>query len=166
MNYRHTLLIVCACFTVTLVTTPYLSAQSGACENGLAQQLEVGMTGWVIPEPPLAVNVRNAPGGSQVGQIQPGETFIVLDGPTCAQTFSWWEIESENGISGWIAEGVDDYFVEPYTAVGTSSDAVAADINFDLELRDNLSIVVEDDTCDGESQFEVGDTVEITNPDF
>ncbi|KAB2866605.1 MAG: SH3 domain-containing protein, partial [Anaerolineae bacterium] len=93
-------------FIFSVVSLPLLFvnqvvAQADDCGNGLPQQLTIGSVGWVIPEPPEAVNVRDAPGGNKVAQIQPTEQFTVLEGPECNQTYSWWKIESETGVLGW-----------------------------------------------------------------
>ncbi len=93
--------------------------QAADCGNGLEQALTIGGRAWIIPEPPQAVNVRTNPNGNRTGQqLQPGEQFTVLDGPECANGISWWQVESDTGITGWIAEGTDDYFVEMLSALG------------------------------------------------
>ncbi|NJL95800.1 MAG: hypothetical protein HC915_19740, partial [Anaerolineae bacterium] len=49
----------------------------------------------------------------QVGLLDPGEVFLVTNGPICDTSFTWWEIRYE-GQTYWTAEGTaGDYFLEP-----------------------------------------------------
>lgn len=131
-------------------------AQSDDCGNGLPQQLSVGSLGWVIPDPPEPINVRDAPGGNRIDQIQPAEQFTVLGGPECNQTYSWWEIESETGVWGWIAEGTDHYFVEPLAIGGGGGSDLALNADYSLVISDELQ-------CDGEPNLEIGQAVRFAN---
>jgi WD40 domain-containing protein len=68
-------------------------------------------------------NIRDLPGasGKYMGEIPPGQTFTVVDGPRCSllDKIIWWQV-NYNGIIGWTAEGKDsDYWVEPLNANGT-----------------------------------------------
>lgn len=148
-------------FIFSVVSLPLLFvnqvvAQADDCGNGLPQQLTIGSVGWVIPEPPEAVNVRDAPGGNKVAQIQPTEQFTVLEGPECNQTYSWWKIESETGVLGWIAEGTDHYFVEPLAIGGGGGSDLALNADYSLVINDEIQ-------CDGEPNFEVGQAVRLAN---
>ncbi len=68
--------------------------------------LIVGENGQVAPGD--ANNVRDIPSrsGTQVGTIPAGEMFAVLDGPVCADGFSWWQV-SYGDITGWTVDGAD-----------------------------------------------------------
>jgi WD40 repeat protein len=62
--------------------------------------------------------VRSAPqkGENVVGQFVADETYILLDGPVCAEGLVWWEIADPRlpGGSGWTAEGDgQEYWLEP-----------------------------------------------------
>jgi len=62
--------------------------------------------------------VRKGPGldSEQLTSIKPGTTFIIRDGPSCANNWSWWKVELDSGLEGWVAEGgdnIDPYFVCP-----------------------------------------------------
>ncbi len=61
--------------------------------------------------------IRDQPGSSSqlLGQIPPGDSFIVLDGPRCTllDKIVWWQI-NYNNLIGWTGEGKDStYWVEP-----------------------------------------------------
>lgn len=70
----------------------------------------------------LPNRLRNAPTtlGAQIGVIQPGRTVNVLQGPACADTTVWWQVEID-GTVGWTAEGLppDNYFLEPVDSPST-----------------------------------------------
>jgi hypothetical protein len=41
-----------------------------------------------------------------LGQIEPGSGLKVIDGPICADGYSWWLVQSLNGdLQGWTVEG-------------------------------------------------------------
>lgn len=89
-----------------------------ACRNNdLPPRLEIGMTGWVIPEPPQANLLRSQPGADNTAfeRIEPGRTFVVLDGPVCADNINWWQVRSYEGVVGWTSEGANGtYFLDEY----------------------------------------------------
>jgi hypothetical protein len=163
-------LLALAMLAFAYVSPHYLRAQAEDCGNGLIQQMSVGARGWIIPEPPIPVNVRTVPGGDRVGQLQPGEMFDVVGGPQCYDTYSWWEVEADNGINGWIAEGTDAYFIEPLAVGGGGNAGVGGAIDAESlvgiggGLDASNAVIIESRECEGEAQFAVGDVVEIINP--
>lgn len=61
--------------------------------------------------------LRDQPGssGQLLGEIPPGQVFVVQDGPRCSflDKIIWWQVNF-NGLIGWTAEGQDgDYWLEP-----------------------------------------------------
>ena len=61
--------------------------------------------------------IREQPGSSSklLGQIPPGDSFIVIDGPRCTllDKIVWWQI-NYNNLIGWTGEGQGgDYWLEP-----------------------------------------------------
>jgi hypothetical protein len=84
------------------------------CPGTPAVALQVGGQGRVTPG--LANKVRSAPSLSavQIGRIDEGEVFSVIDGPQCADGYTWWKV-SYNGLEGWTASGTgSDPWIEPY----------------------------------------------------
>jgi hypothetical protein len=83
------------------------------CQADYASNLRVGDIGFVSDDPFSPNNVRNTPSvaGELVGQIQPGESFIILDGPVCDGGWVWWYIKSASdnekneSVTGWTSEG-------------------------------------------------------------
>lgn len=87
------------------------------CPGAPPQQMRVGEQGYVCTRSD-AVILRAGPqrSSAELTRLQPGTTFTVLDGPRCADTWSWWQIRSADGWEGWIAEGgdrIDPYFICP-----------------------------------------------------
>lgn len=133
------------------------SAQGEDCGNGLVQRLNVGLSGRVIPEPPQSVNMRDEPGGNLIGQIQPGETFVVVDGPQCHQSYSWWQVETENNQIGWVTEGTDYYFLEPLEVPQiTPTEEIVATDNADVSDCEALE----------PSNLQLGMSVEVVQPEI
>lgn len=66
-------------------------------------------------EPPL--NLRDAAGlnGARVGRLQTNTIVMVIDGPRCADKYTWFQVRSD-GIDGWVAEGESGkYYIAPYS---------------------------------------------------
>ena len=54
--------------------------------------------------------------GKELTRIKPGTNFMIIDGPSCANKGSWWKVELDSGLEGWVAEGgdnIDPYFICP-----------------------------------------------------
>lgn len=92
-----------------------------ACPGTPRARLIVQQRGRVLPDDPLPIRLREAPGVDQhiVTLIPIRELFLVLDGPVCNGSYTWFKIRY-NDQEGWIAEGTitndgnTSYFVEPY----------------------------------------------------
>ena len=147
-----------------------LYAQSTDCGSGVPQRLEVGGQGQVIPGQERN-RLRSAPFGDPVGFVETGVAFDVIDGPECSGDITWWQVTTSDGLTGWTAEGVEgEAYLEPVTASSASGSDVhpndiASGLGLEFELRDDGSVIVESNNCEGPPRFEVGDQVEIANPD-
>lgn len=81
---------------------------SGDCPSSFSSPLQSGIYAYISLSPPLPNRIRSGAGkeNSYLGQIEPGSGVRVLDGPLCADGFSWWLVEStQGGLRGWTAEG-------------------------------------------------------------
>ena len=90
---------------------------SESCPGAPPQRLTEGGEGVVCTQSDN-VRLRNGPsrGSDIILNMPPGTPFTVLSGPRCADDWSWWEVQTTDGITGWVAEGgdsVDPYFVCP-----------------------------------------------------
>ena len=99
--------------------TQPLSGGSGSssCPGAPPQRLTVGELAYVctISDP---VRLRNGPGKNYnpITSLDKGTDIYVVDGPICADNWTWWQVETESGDFGWMAEGgdnVDPYFICP-----------------------------------------------------
>ncbi len=100
---------------------PVESSGTGVvCPNSYPTRLQQGDRAYVLPEPPLANTVRNAPrrNGTRIGRIPVREMMTILDGPQCADGWIWWYVDAESGVTGWVAEGDwENYWLQPGAAI-------------------------------------------------
>lgn len=78
------------------------------CSLGFSSPLEVGTYAYISLVPPLPNRVRAGAGKAYayLGQIQPGSGVKIIDGPLCADGFSWWLVETvESDLRGWTVAG-------------------------------------------------------------
>jgi hypothetical protein len=87
-----------------------------------APEITLKLNDWamVSTDPPLPNKIRSQPGTSAelIGQVQPGENVLVVDGPTCADGYTWWFVRSLEGLEGWTVEGDNEgyWLVDPIYA--------------------------------------------------
>jgi TolB protein len=110
---------------ITLSVVGMALAQTGGeiedCPGALPSRLTAGDDGFLGTSDPRPVNVRSGPGLEYpvIDQIRTLESFRVLEGPVCAG-FAWLRIFYRGGLEGWIAEGGNDYYVEPLSTQSVS----------------------------------------------
>ncbi len=103
--------------TITRTPTPSPTPTAVICTGALPSRLQPGMEARVIPGGNRN-RVRTDPtlNGTELGRIDPGERFFVLEGPECADGFAWYLVDYFNLI-GWTAESdATDYWLEPINA--------------------------------------------------
>lgn len=65
----------------------------------------------------LAVRTSATRNGDNIsGRLCSGEKVAIKGGPTTADGFTWWQIQSSSGLSGWAAEKSADGatpFIQP-----------------------------------------------------
>jgi hypothetical protein len=85
-----------------------------ACVSLLAPRLQVGRQGRVtVGGVPNNIRLEPAIGSNRLGQIEPGTTFDVLEGPVCNGGYVWYRVKAAN-FEGWTAEGGNNaYWLEP-----------------------------------------------------
>jgi serine/threonine-protein kinase len=84
------------------------------CPGAPPQRLKVGERGKVCTQSD-PVKLRTNPGraSSAISSLLTGTLFTVIGGPECGgDNWSWWQIRTDDGRTGWIAEGGD--YVDPY----------------------------------------------------
>lgn len=93
------------------------SPSAETCSGAPTARLSIGLTGRVTITNGLPVNVRESAGidMAQIGAMPEGTEFAVVNGPVCADSMWWWNIDAATGLGGWAAEGDSTgYFLEPY----------------------------------------------------
>ena len=85
------------------------------CPNDILEpRLIRGLQGRVLPGDANRLREEPTTDAETLGFI-PGEaTFMVFDGPVCADGFVWWQVGYDGQI-GWTVEGNDEYWLEPVT---------------------------------------------------
>ena len=100
-----------------------IPAGTVVCSGGMPTRLAIGAEAKSIVDG--AMNVRQYPNltdaASVTGQLLPGGTFTVAEGPQCAENRTWWKInyQSRGGlVTGWVVEGDNaEYWLEPVGGV-------------------------------------------------
>ncbi len=106
------------------VTTAASAAASAAPATATPTGLRVGGNGIIANSDPVPSNtnclgVRSSAtnaGDNLVGRLCTGEKVAIKGGPTTANGFIWWQIQSAGGLSGWAAEKSADGatpFIQP-----------------------------------------------------
>ena len=94
----------------TMLTAPTASdgPKAGNCSNVSSSPLRTKRFAYIALMPPLPNRIRSDASRSSayLGQIEPGAGLRVIDGPLCADGFSWWLVESlDKRLRGWTVEG-------------------------------------------------------------
>lgn len=85
------------------------------CPGAPVSRLVPGGRGRVTFSTGQPVNVRDSAGGNKIATEPEGALFTALSGPICNGNYAWWEVQFDNGVYGYVAEGqVGNYFVEPW----------------------------------------------------
>ncbi|GEM_PF-880650 len=101
-----------------LVTIPPFQMGSITCPGAPPARLSVGQQARVTFTNGIPLRVRATPGGDVITQIPEGTVVQVIGGPQCQGQFTWWQIQLDNGIQGWSAEGdMEDYYLEPWATL-------------------------------------------------
>lgn len=99
---------------VLLICLPIrIDAQDG-CAGSLPPRLTVGQQAQVTPGAANRVRAEPSLDAEQIGEIPGGERFTIVAGYTCADGFTWWQVDY-NGVIGWTVEsGNNTYWTTPY----------------------------------------------------
>lgn len=87
------------------------------CSDDTPSRLRIGQTARVTFTDGSPLNLRDGAGseGNLLLKMPEGTVFTVLEGPACIGGVNWWQLQLEDGTSGWASEGANgDYYIEPY----------------------------------------------------
>ena len=97
------------------------------CAGAPQQGVHVGDLVYVCTHPDrLTLRATPSRSGDEVQRMEPGAVLTIVDGPTCADEWLWWHVQTGAGDRGWVAEGgtaITPYFIcqtlpcEPVTGV-------------------------------------------------
>ena len=90
---------------------------TSSCPGAPPQRMTVNARGYVCTQKD-SVRLRESPlrSASTVVFLPVNTWFDVVGGPRCADNWSWWQIQTDDRVSGWVSEGgdaVDPYFICP-----------------------------------------------------
>jgi hypothetical protein len=93
------------------------NSSTNSCPGAPPQRLKINEMAYVCTAADT-VKLREGPGRnySVIKSLVPGADLKVIGGPSCSDNWSWWQVETEAGYTGWISEGgdnVDPYFICP-----------------------------------------------------
>lgn len=92
----------------TAITFDSAGIPGGDCSSDVSSNLRPGVYAYISLNPPLPNRVRSGAGiiYSYIGELEPSAGVKVIDGPLCADGYSWWLIESTNApLKGWTVMG-------------------------------------------------------------
>lgn len=86
-----------------------------ACPGAPPTRLQVGDQVQVTFTDGSPNRIRQLPASSTIlGSAPEGTKMVILEGPECKNERVWWKVETENGYTGWTAEGdPETYWLEP-----------------------------------------------------
>ena len=63
------------------------------------------------------LNLRAQPAldGQVLKMLPPGEEITILEGPSQADGYTWWRMQTKDGIEGWAAD-IPDWYAPQVTA--------------------------------------------------
>jgi hypothetical protein len=82
-------------------------------------RLHIGESAYICTKSDR-VNLRSQPGYSNeiLVQMLSGESIDIIGGPAeCDFSYCWWQVETKNGVIGWVVDGgdaIDEYYVCPF----------------------------------------------------
>ena len=88
------------------------------CPGAPTQRVSIGDFAFVCTKNNNRLIVRKGPGTQfgEITRIYSGTKLQIIDGPKCANTYSWWKVFIDSSTIGWVAEGGDEiapYFICP-----------------------------------------------------
>ncbi len=110
--------------SISAAATPTSATETTAaeiCVGAPASHLALRMTAiQALNQNPVRVRAEPQSGTTIQFLLYPGQSVTIIDGPVCnkldtsAASLLWWQIETSDGLKGWVTEGTpDQYFLTP-----------------------------------------------------
>ncbi|NDJ84849.1 MAG: hypothetical protein GYB66_03095, partial [Chloroflexi bacterium] len=98
-------------FVPSVVLVPQNLTGIVHCPDTPVSNIAIGMRGQVTD---ITLRLRETPGGEFLVSMASGTEFLVVGGPECQGSYTWWRVRLENGTTGWAAEADESiYYIEP-----------------------------------------------------
>lgn len=100
---------------ISMMKNSTLSPATITCSGAAQTRLNVGFRARVTFTDGSPNSIRSAPASANVlGKAPEGTGMDIIDGPRCNNSRIWWKVKTDNGYTGWTAEGKPgDYWLEP-----------------------------------------------------
>lgn len=86
-----------------LAATPKSPCFQGASAGFVRPRLAVGLTGHSVVADNLPIRAQPGFKNQILGSLSPSDTFQVVDGPECKDSYVWWQIKNGQ-VQGWVGE--------------------------------------------------------------
>ena len=110
-----------------------IPAPEASCPGAPPQRVRVGESARVCTAyEQVMVRAQPRRDSAVLTRLRPGRYVPVINGPVCANAFSWWLVRTDSGTVGWVAEGgdeIDPYFLCPVEQPSTPSEGWQAHTN-------------------------------------
>jgi hypothetical protein len=116
-------------------------------------RMAIGMSARVAYDDrdrPLRLRRESNTDSDIVAELEQGTEFTVLDEHQCSDVYTWWHIETNDGLRGWVAEADPTqnpqlYFIEP------------------TSLAPRTVLIITDSSCPGAppTNFQIGDIAQV-----
>lgn len=84
-----------------------------ACPHAPPPRLSIAAEAVVMADG-LSLRALPAVSTGLDGKLYSGNQLHVIGGPSCNGLYTWWRVETERGLKGWVAEGTwEEYYVVP-----------------------------------------------------
>lgn len=125
---RLFLVAITALLWLSVVSRELTIAQDDAvCPDSLPPILVIGELGRVLPGDPNRLRAEPSTNGAELGSVPGGAVFTVLDGPVCAEGYTWWQVDYSGSI-GWTVQGSSTtYWIEPLPSADDQPGTACAD---------------------------------------
>lgn len=93
------------------------SGSPNSCPGAPPQRMTVNQRGYVCTRSdPVRLRTAPAKSASTLLELYPNAQFTIIGGPSCSDNWSWWNVQLDDGTTGWMSEGgdaTDPYFICP-----------------------------------------------------
>ncbi len=115
MRFR---VVVLTLVLIAIVLPLPMHGDNGDCSHALPIRLATGTTARIMFRSAIGSVLRENPGERfrRVTTLRNGSLVYIASGPTCSDATQWWQVQTINGVLGWLSEGDEGaYQIEPWS---------------------------------------------------